>query len=118
MATTTKFKTVNEYISSLPPKTKAIIKELRKAIKETIPGTEEVISYNIPSFKGVIWYAAWKNHISLYPAGDAMSAAIKELSAYEVSNGTIKFTLDEPLPIDLIKKIVKFRIKESKTMKM
>jgi uncharacterized protein YdhG (YjbR/CyaY superfamily) len=113
---TTKFKTVHEYISALPVKTKSILKEVRKTIKQAAPQAAELISYNIPTFKlhgGLIWYAAWKDHISLYPRTARMEASIKELSAYEGARGTIKFPIDQPIPFALITKIVKFRVKEN-----
>lgn len=114
---TTKFNTVSEYISSLPAKSKAVIKELRKTIKQAAPKAEEVISYNIPSFKyegGLIYYAAWKDHISIYPRTAALEKALKkELAPYAVSKGTLKFPLSKPMPFDLITKIVKIRVQEN-----
>jgi len=113
---TTKFKTADEYISALPVNAKSILKEVRKTIKQAAPQAEELISYNIPAFKlhgGLIWYAAWKDHISLYPRTARMEASIKELSAYEGAKGTIKFPIDQPIPFALITKIVKFRVKEN-----
>jgi uncharacterized protein YdhG (YjbR/CyaY superfamily) len=115
-ATSAKFKTVDEYLSALPANTKVILKEVRKTIKQAAPQAEELISYNIPSFKlhgGLIWYAAWKEHISVYPRSSRMDASIKELSEYEGAKGTIKFPIDKPIPFDLISKIVKFRVKEN-----
>ncbi len=115
-ATSTKFKTVDEYLSALPANTKGILKEVRKTIKQAAPQAEEMISYNMPAFKlfgGLIWYAAWKEHISLYPRSSRMEAFIKELSEYEGSKGTIKFPIDKPIPFDLISKIAKFRVKEN-----
>jgi uncharacterized protein YdhG (YjbR/CyaY superfamily) len=115
-ARSAKFKTVDEYLSALPAKTKLILKQVRKTIKQAAPQAEELISYNIPSFKmngGLIWYAAWKEHISLYPRSPGMEASIKELSEYEGAKGTIKFPIDRPIPFDLIRKIVKFRVKEN-----
>ena len=115
-ASSKKFKTVDEYLSALPTKTKAILKEVKKTIQQEVPEAEEMISYNIPAFKwhgGLISYAAWKEHISLYPRSSAMEAAIKELSEYEGSKGTIKFPIDRPIPFNLIKKIVKFRMKQN-----
>jgi uncharacterized protein YdhG (YjbR/CyaY superfamily) len=115
-ATSTKFKTVDEYLSALPANAKAILQEFRKTIKQAAPQAEELISYNMPAFTlygGLIWYAAWKEHISLYPRTARMEASIKELSEYEGSKGTIKFPMDKPLPFSLITKIVKFRVKEN-----
>ncbi len=112
----TKFKTVDEYFSTLPPNKRSILKELRKRIKQAAPKAEELISYNIPAFKFhglLIWYAAFKEHVSLFPKTTVNKAFSKELSKYEVSKGTIKFPIDKPLPFGLIAKIVKFRVKEN-----
>jgi uncharacterized protein YdhG (YjbR/CyaY superfamily) len=112
-----KFKTVDEYLSSLDPGTKSIVKELRKAIKGVAPKAEDVISYNIAALKQdgliLIWYAGWKEHVSVYPASTAMIAAIKGLATYAGGKGTIKFPSDKPLPVGMIEKIVRFRIKEN-----
>jgi uncharacterized protein YdhG (YjbR/CyaY superfamily) len=116
MKASSKFKTVDEYLSALPANTKSILKELRKTIKQAAPEAEELISYNMPAFKfhgGLIWYAAWKEHISLYPRTSRMEAFIKELSEYEGSKGTIKFPTNRPMPFGLISKIVKFRVREN-----
>lgn len=111
-----KFKTVDEYIAALPATTKNMVKELRKTIKQLVPTAEEMISYNMPSFKwhgGLIWYAAWKEHISLYPGSSAMEASIPELAAYKGAKATIKFPAGKPLPLELVHKIIKFRMKEN-----
>ena len=116
MATRTKFTTVSEYISSLPAATKPIAKEMRAIIKKAAPGAEEVISYNIPAFKLnglLVWFAGHKNHIGFYPRSSVIELFKKELAKYEPSKGTIQFPLDKPLPVGLITKIVKYRVKEN-----
>ena len=113
---TPKFKTVDEYQSFLPADTKNIFKQLRKIVKDAAPGAEEVISYNIPGLKlhgGLISFAMWKEHYSLYPRSAKMEAAIKELEGYAGAKGTIKFPLDQPIPFDLIERIIMFRVKET-----
>jgi uncharacterized protein YdhG (YjbR/CyaY superfamily) len=113
---TATFKTVNEYVAALPTTSKAAIKQLRQVIQEAAPDATEAISYNMPSFKyhgGLIWYAAWKEHISIYPRTKLMEEALPELENYEGNKGTIKFPLDKPLPLALIRKIVKCRIREN-----
>lgn len=114
---TTKFNTVSEYISSLPAKSKAVIKELRRTIKQAAPEAEEVISYNMPAFTyqgSLVYYAAWKDHVSIYPRTAALEKALKkELAPYASSKGTLKFPLSEPMPFDLITKIVKIRMQEN-----
>ncbi|MFC0775759.1 iron chaperone [Terrimonas alba] len=116
-----KFKTVQEYIATLPAATKSIVRQLRQTIRQVSPTAEDMISYNMPAFKlddkGLIWYAAWKEHISLYPRTRLMEAAIKELANYEGAKGTIKFPLTRPMPFDVIRKIVKFRMQEIKQSK-
>jgi uncharacterized protein YdhG (YjbR/CyaY superfamily) len=109
--------TVSEYVAALPSSSKKEFNELRRTIKSVIPkGAEEVISYGIPAVKYhgiVVYYSAWKKHLSMYPANASMEAAIDGVSDYKVSKGTLQFPLDEKLPIGLIKKIVKFRLKQN-----
>jgi uncharacterized protein YdhG (YjbR/CyaY superfamily) len=86
-----------------------------------VPNAEDMISYNMPAFKldgkGLIWYAAWKEHVSIYPRTRVMEEAIKELANYEGAKGTIKFPLDKPMPFAMIQKIVKLRMLEIKKRK-
>ena len=107
----------DEYISDLPAETQKIMKQLRALIKKIIPKADEVISYGIPAFKMngkvVIFFAAFKNHIGLYPAPRSNEAFKKELSAYKGGKGTVQFPLDKPLPAGLIKKIVEFKAAEN-----
>src|ERR1700737_2968818 len=111
-----KFKTVDEYLSTLTENTKAKLQELRRIIKKTAPQAEELISYNMPAFKlhgMLVYYAAYKEHIGLYPMPSGIEAFKKELSAYEGAKGSIKFPIDRPIPFDLITQIVKFRVREN-----
>ncbi len=115
-ATSTKFKTVDEYLSALPANTKAILKEVRKTIRQAAPQAEELISYNMPAFRlngMLVYYAAWKDHVGFYPVSSAIKAFQKELSDYKTSKGAIQFPIDRPIPFGLITKIVKFRVKEN-----
>ena len=110
------YSTVDEYIALAEPKVKKALKDIRKAIKATAPKAEEVISYQIPGYKYhgmLVFFAAWKNHISLYPAPWRAVSLKKEMSVYEGSKGTIKFPINEPMPLILIKKMVKYRVKEN-----
>ena len=110
------YSTVDEYIALAEPKVKKALKDIRKAIKATAPKAEEVISYQIPGYKYhgmLVFFAAWKDHISLYPAPWSADSLKKEMSAYEGSKGTIKFPIGEPMPLALIKKMVKYRVKEN-----
>jgi uncharacterized protein YdhG (YjbR/CyaY superfamily) len=113
----TNFKTVDDYIGSKPRDVQALLKLLRGAIRKAVPEAVEAISYQIPGYKlkGVplLYFAAWKEHFSLYPANDALVASFKkELSRYERSKGTIRFPLFEPVPVQLIERIAKFRAKQ------
>jgi len=110
----TKFKSIDDYFAAFPAGTKAILKELRKTIKTAAPAAEEVISYNMPALKQngiLVYYAAYKAHIGFYPTPSAIEAFKKELSKYESSKGAVRFPLDQPLPLSLITRIVKFRVK-------
>src|SRR6187549_3291580 len=110
------YSTVDEYIALAEPKVKKALKDIRKTIKTTAPKAEEVISYQIPGYKYhgmLVFFAAWKDHISLYPAPWSAEALKKEMSAYEGSKGTIKFPIDKPMPLTLIKKMVKYRMKQN-----
>ncbi|GGB20794.1 iron chaperone [Puia dinghuensis] len=112
----TKFKTVEQYFSTLSEPAKTLLEQLRATIKKVAPEAEEVISYNIPAFKWngmLVWYAAFSNHIGLYPRTSVLDAFKKDLTDYHVSKGTLQFPLDKPLPIGLITRIVKFRMKEN-----
>ena len=111
------FKSVDEYIASQPAAVQGILGRVRNAIREALPGAEEVISYQIPAYKlrggRVLFFAGWKQHYSLYPAGERLVAAFRdELASYEVSKGTIRFPLSQPVPVKLIGRIAKFRAKE------
>jgi uncharacterized protein YdhG (YjbR/CyaY superfamily) len=111
-----KFKTVDEYISVFPAKTKSILKDLRKTIRQAAPQAEEVISYNMPAMKlhGVlVYYAAYKNHIGFYAVTSGIRAFQKELSVYKGGKGSVQFPIDQPMPLSLISKIVKFRVAEN-----
>src|SRR2546428_2059093 len=113
----TDFKSVNEYIASKPKDVRGILKRVRSTIRKAVPAAEEVISYQIPVYKlngvPVLYFAGWKQHYSLYPASDALVAAFEdELARYELSKGTIRFPLSEPVPVSLIERIAKFRAEQ------
>ena len=114
----TGFTSVDDYIASQPKAAQRALTRVRAAIRQAVPGAEEVISYQIPTFKmngrAVIYFAGWKAHYSLYPANDRLVIAFKkQLAPYEVNNkGTIRFPLSEPVPVKLIESIAKFRAME------
>jgi uncharacterized protein YdhG (YjbR/CyaY superfamily) len=113
----TDFKSVDEYIASQPKAVQVVLERVRSTIRKAVPGAEEVISYQIPTYKlhdgPVLYFAGWKEHYSLYPASDHLVAAFKDdLGPYKVNKGTIRFPLSEPVPVKLIEGIAKFRAKE------
>lgn len=114
----TKFVSVDQYIDSFPLPIQSMLLEIRQSIYEVVPEVEERISYDMPAFelngRTVIFVAAWKHHISLYPFSSGMIAAMKEASNYKTSGkGTIQFPIAKPLPLAFIKEIVEFRLKET-----
>jgi uncharacterized protein YdhG (YjbR/CyaY superfamily) len=114
----TDFKSVGEYIAAHPDDTQAILRRVRSTIRKAVPGAEEVISYQIPTYKlnggYVVYFAGWKRHFSLYPATTRLVAAFKDdLAPYEVNKGTIRFPLSQPVPVRLIARIAKFLAKEA-----
>jgi uncharacterized protein YdhG (YjbR/CyaY superfamily) len=107
---------INEYIASFPPDVRPKLEELRRTIKAAAPAAEEKISYQMPTFalKGnLVHFAAYKNHIGFYPAPSGIQAFEKELAIYKGAKGSVQFPVDEPLPLDLISRIVKFRAAEN-----
>jgi len=114
----TDFRSVDEYIATHPEAVRAILQRVRSTIRKAVPGAEEAISYQIPTYKlhggHVVYFAGWKQHYSLYPATDHLVAAFKDdLAPYEVGKGTIRFPLSEPVPVRLIARIAKFLAKEA-----
>ena len=107
---------IDEYISDFPVEVQKILEQIRGAIKETAPGTIEVISYGMPAFKlnGIlVWFAAYSKHVGFYPHSTGIEAFKRELSTYKSSKGAVQFPLGKPLPLDLIIEIVKFRLSEN-----
>ena len=109
-------KTIAEYIKGFPKDIRVILQELRRTIREAAPGAMEGISYQIPVFKQngpLVYFAGYKSHIGFYPTSSGIAAFKKELSAYKLRKGTVQFSLDKPIPRGLVKRIVKFRMKEN-----
>lgn len=112
-----KFSTVNQYMAAQPPDVRERLTNLRNIIRRTAPQAEEVISYNMPAFTfngTLVWYAAFKKHIGLYPKASAIVAFKNELAHYKTSKGAIQFPFDEPIPEQLLRRIVKFRLKQNR----
>ena len=111
-----KINTIDEYISGFPEVTRNILEQIRSTIKKAAPEAEETIKYSMPTFtlKGnLVYFAAFKNHIGLYPAPTGDDEISNELSLYKAAKGTLRFPLDKPIPYDLIGRVVKLRVKES-----
>jgi uncharacterized protein YdhG (YjbR/CyaY superfamily) len=107
---------IDEYIALFPDETQKLLQEVRATIHAAAPDAEEKISYQMPAFaqKGIlVYFAGWKDHIGFYPTSSGIQAFKQELSDYKSSKGSVKFPLDRPLPLDLITKIVKFRLAEN-----
>ena len=111
-----KYQTINEYISLFPDNVKKMLQSIRQTISQTAPQAEETINYQIPTFKlngkNLVHFAGYKNHIGFYPTASGIKAFQKELSRWPSAKGSVRFPLDQPLPVNLIKEIVKFRVKE------
>jgi uncharacterized protein YdhG (YjbR/CyaY superfamily) len=107
---------IDEYISIFPAEVQDKLKRLRKVIKEAAPGAEEKISYQIPTFAlhgNLVHFAAYKKHMGFYPTSSGIEAFQGELSIYKGAKGSVQFPLDEPLPYELVSRIVKFRVAEN-----
>lgn len=110
------FKSIDEYIEQFPLEIQEILNTLRKVIKESAPDAEEKISYQMPTFvlhRNLVHFAAYKNHIGFYPTSSGIAAFKYELSEYKGAKGSVQFPIERPLPYELIKEIVKFRVAEN-----
>jgi uncharacterized protein YdhG (YjbR/CyaY superfamily) len=121
MKTNTKeIKAIDDYINQFPDEIKAKLESIRAAIKKAAPKATEVISYGMPAFKQnkvLVYFAVGKNHIGFYPTPNPINVFSKELKGYKTSKGAIQFPLDEKIPLTLITKITKFRVKEDLELK-
>jgi len=109
-------KNIDEYISTFPKETAKILQQVRMAVSKAAPKAEETISYRMPAFrykgKIIIYFAGYKKHIGLYATPAAHTAFQKELSVYKQGRGSVQFPLDQPMPLDLIKRIIMFKVKQ------
>jgi len=115
---TAKPKTIDEYLAGASAGQRAVLEKLRRAIHAAAPGAEEYIGYGLAGFKlngrPLVYFGAWEKHCALYAASPAIQKKFqKELKDFEQSKGTIKFTPEQPLPVPLVKKLVKARIAEN-----
>jgi len=110
----TAIKDVDAYIAAQPKNVAAKLKQLRQTVRSAAPEAQEIISYGMPAYKyhgRLVYFGAFKNHISFYPRPSGSTTFQKELSQYKGAKGTVKLPLDKPLPLGLIRKIVKFKAK-------
>jgi uncharacterized protein YdhG (YjbR/CyaY superfamily) len=113
-------KTIDEYIANCPPEVQPVLNEIRAVIHETAPQAKEKISYQMPAFdqNGIlVYFAAFKNHIGFFPTGEGIEAFKDELAGYKFSKGGVQFPLDQPMPFDLIRRIVRHRVEENQKKK-
>ncbi len=108
---------IDDYMAALPSGSRAALDALRATIRAAAPGAVETISYQMPAFKAdgrmLVWYAAFKRHCSLYPASRVVVDALgADLAPYVAGKGTIRFPLDRPIPVDLVRRIVEARLQE------
>ena len=110
------YKSIDAYINAQPEEIRPRLEQMRHAIKTVAPKAEEVISYGMPAFKFhgmLVYFAAYRHHIGFYSLPNAHHAFQKELSGYKQGKGSVQFPLDKPLPLTLIKKMVRYRVKEN-----
>lgn len=108
---------IDRYIADFPPPTQELLMQMREVILKAAPDATEVIGYKMPAYRlqGVLLYfAGYKGHIGFYPSGSAIEAFKQELSVYKGAKGSVQFPLDKPLPVSLITKMVKLRVKENR----
>jgi len=108
--------TVDEYLADLPEKERTVLSTIRKTIKTTAPKAEEAISYGMPGYKYhgmLVYFAAFKDHLSFFTGTSMLEKFDKEVKPYKTSKGTLQFTVEKPIPISLIKKIVTHRMKQN-----
>jgi uncharacterized protein YdhG (YjbR/CyaY superfamily) len=108
--------TIDAYIAAFPPEVQAILEQIRMTIREAVPDAQETISYGMPTFtlngRYLLYFAAYKKHIGLYPAPIGVEEFQEAVSRYGAGKGTLKFPLDQPMPLDLLHTIVQFRARE------
>ncbi len=107
---------VDSYISQFPQEVQKKLEQIRNAIRKAAPDAEETIGYGIPTYKlngNLVHFGGWKNHIGFYATPNGNKAFVDELAGYTQSKGAVQFPLDKPLPLALISRIVKFRVKQN-----
>ncbi|HAX68057.1 MAG TPA: hypothetical protein DCY14_00480 [Anaerolineae bacterium] len=116
----TNFQSIDEYIAACPPDSQAYLQEIRNLIRKLAPDAKERISYQIAAFerngKNIIHFAGWKKHVSLYPVPAGSETFERQIAKYVDGKGTVKFPLDEPLPLKLIERVVKLHLEANKKL--
>jgi uncharacterized protein YdhG (YjbR/CyaY superfamily) len=116
MKKTSKSGSIDDYIQGFRPEIQHVLKQVRNTIRKAAPKAQETISYRIPVFMlegPVVYFAAFKHHLGFYPTSSGTRKFRKELAGYKGAKGSVQFPLDQPMPLDLIAKIAKFRVKEN-----
>ncbi len=114
------FKTIRAYIATFPSSVQMLLKKMRSAISEAAPEAEEAIRYGMPTFRlngNLVHFAAFKDHVSLFPGSGTIRAFQKDLVKFQTSKGTIQFPYGMPIPFVLVKKMVRFRVRQNKAKK-
>ena len=113
---TAPFATIDEYIAQCPAEVQPVLQQLRALIRAAAPEAREKISYGMPGFEqkgSLVWFAAFKGHIGFYPTGSGVAAFKEELATYKTSKGAVQFPLGQPLPAELITRMVRFKVEEN-----
>jgi uncharacterized protein YdhG (YjbR/CyaY superfamily) len=113
--------TIDEYIASFPPDVQEKLQSIRTVIRRVVPDAEEAIRYGIPTFRldgsNLVHFAAFKDHLSFFPTSSGVAKFQEELSSFTISRGTIQFPLNRPVPYDLVDRITRFRVEETRKKK-
>ena len=121
MANRSTAKSIDEYIAEFPPETQKVLEEMRQLVRVEAPGATETISYAIPTFDlngHLVHFAGFAHHIGFYPTSSGIEAFAEELQPFQHAKGSVQFPLGRPLPRDLIRRIVRFRVEESTNQAM
>lgn len=116
----TQITTIDEYIAAAPEEVRERLQTLRETIREAAPDADEIISYAMPTFwqnGNLVYFSAAKKHIGFYPTPKGMDESIPGLTTYQASKGTLQFPNDQPLPLDLVRQVVKLRVQQNSTVK-
>jgi uncharacterized protein YdhG (YjbR/CyaY superfamily) len=108
---------IDEYIAAFPPEVQQKLEQIRSAIREAAPEAEETIKYRMPTYVlhgNLVHFAAFTKHVGFYPAPSGIATFKDELSRYKGAKGSVQFPIDEPIPVSLVKKIVRFRVEQSR----